>query len=56
MIMVTLQGRRGEDVKIQALSFPAICSPLQTEVDVDQHPHLTNLDLADESSDDGHSD
>ena len=54
--MVTLQGRRGEDVEIQASSFPAICSLLQTEVDIDQHPHLTNLDLSDESSDEGYSD
>ena len=56
IILVTLQGKRGEDVEIKALSFPAICSPLQTEVDVDQHPHLMNLDLADERSDDGYTD
>jgi len=54
--MVTLQGRRGEDVKIQALNFPAICSLLQTEVDVNQCPHLMNLDLADEYNDDACSD
>ena len=56
VIMVTLQGRRGEDVKIQALNFPDICSLLQTEVDVNQRPHLMNLDLADEDNDDACSD
>jgi len=31
-------------------------SPLQTEVGVNQHPHLVNLDLADGSNDEGYSD
>ena len=54
--MVTLQGRRGEDIEIQVLSFPVICSPLQTVVVVDQYPHLRNQDLADEDTDEGCSD
>ena len=56
LIAVTLQGRRGEDIEIQMLSFPVICSPLQTAVVVDQYPHLRNLDLADEDADEGRSD
>ena len=56
LIAVTLQGKRGEDIEIQALSFPAICSPLQTAVVVDQFPHLRDLDLADEDTDEGCSD
>ena len=56
LIAVTLQGRRGEDIEIQVLSFPVICSPLQTAVVVDQYPHLRNLDLADEDTDEGRSD
>ena len=56
MIAVTLQGRRGEDSEIQVLSFPVICSPMQTAVVVDQCPHLKNLDLADEDTDEGCSD
>ena len=54
--MVTLQGRSGEDIEIQVLSFPVICSPLQTAVVVDQYPHLRNLDVADEDTDKGRSD
>lgn len=38
------------------MSFPAICSPLQTAVVVDQYPHLRDLDLADEDTDEGCSD
>ena len=38
------------------LSFPAICSPLQTTVAVDQYPHLSNLDLADADTDEDCSD
>ena len=42
-----LQGRGGEDVKIAALSFEAICSPLPASVCLDEHSHLLGLDLAD---------
>ena len=49
--MATQDGKRGEDIEIQVLSSPAICSPLQTAVVVDQYPHLRNLDLADEEPD-----
>ena len=34
---------------ISALSFPFICSPLSTKIEVDQYPHLQGLQLADSS-------
>jgi len=40
----------GEDIKIQALGFPTIFSLLPTPVNVNQYPHLRDLDLADEST------
>ena len=56
LVVVTLQGRRGEDIKIPVLSFPAICLPLQTAVVVDQYSHLRDLDLANYDADKGCSD
>ena len=56
LIALTLQGRMGKDIEIQVLSFPAICSPLQTAVVVDQYPHLRDLDLADNDTDEDCSD
>ena len=32
---------------ISTLSFPVICSPLSTKIEVDQYPHLQGLQLAD---------
>ena len=37
------------DIEITALSFPKICAPLSTMLDIDQYPHLQGLELADES-------
>ena len=34
---------------ISALSFPVICSPLSTKIEVHQYPHLQGLQLADSS-------
>ena len=51
-----MQDKRGQDIGIQVLSFPAICSSLQTAVAIDQYPHLRDLDLADEDTDEGCSD
>ena len=56
VLQVTLQGKRRKDIVIQALTFPAIFSPLQTEVVIDKYPHLVNLDLADDSNDECSSD
>ena len=49
LITVRLQVKQGEEIEISALSFPAICSPLQVPVEVDRYPHLQDLDLADVS-------
>ena len=44
-----LQSNKNEDIMISALSFPVICSPLSTKIEVDQYPHLQGLQLADSS-------
>ena len=49
LITVRLQVKQGEEIEILALSFSAICSPLQVPVEVDRYPHLQDLDLADVS-------
>ena len=44
-----LRSNENEDIMISALSFPVICSPLSTRIEVDQYPHLRGLQLADSS-------
>ena len=51
IIRVVLLSKQGEDVVIQALTFPAICSPLQKDAVVDEYPHFQSLDLANETND-----
>ncbi|XP_028413524.1 uncharacterized protein LOC114536361 [Dendronephthya gigantea] len=46
---LVLRSNKNEDVIISALSFPVICSPLITKIEVDQYPHLQGLQLADSS-------
>ena len=46
----------GNDIKILALGFPFICSPIQTPIAVDQYPHLQDLKLADDCPVDHNSD
>lgn len=52
VIKVRLQAKHGKDVDVEitALSFPAICSPLQIPIQPQQYPHLQELDLADTSA------
>ena len=50
LISVRLQVKYGEEIEIPALSFPAICSPLQVPVELDRYTHLQDLDLADAST------
>ncbi|XP_067029594.1 uncharacterized protein [Acropora muricata] len=45
--------RREDDVKIYALCFPKICSPLSASLDVSLYPHLQGLVFADASVVDG---
>ena len=40
-----------EEVEISALSFPVICSSLQSKVDINKFPQLETLELADDFSD-----
>jgi len=47
LIKVRLQARQGKDVEITALSYHAICSPLQVPIQPRQYLHLQELDLAD---------
>ena len=56
LITVRLQVKQGEEIEISALSFPAICSPLQVPVEIDRYPHLQDLDLADASPSEHSSD
>ena len=48
-----LQSNKNENFMISALSFPVICSPLSTRIEVDQYPHLQGLQLADSSDSNG---
>ena len=47
-VRLQLKGQT-RDIEITALSFPKICAPLSTMLDIDQYPHLQGLELADES-------
>jgi len=47
VIKVRLLAKQGKDVEITALSFQAICSPLQIPVHPQQYPHLQELHLTD---------
>ena len=51
LIRVRLVRKQGGDVDIVALSFPAICSPLQGRINLEQHPQLLDLELADVTTD-----
>ena len=51
MIEVRLQGRQGSTVTIIALSFPTICAPLPSPVEVDRYIYLQDLELTDQRLD-----
>ena len=46
MVQLTLQGN-GQDIKIAALSFGNICSPLPGTINLESYPSFLELDLAD---------
>ena len=56
LITVRLQARQGEEVEITAVSFSAICSPVQVPIELDRHPFLQELDLADANTSEHSSD
>ena len=41
-----------EEVEISALSFPVVCSSLQSKVDISKFPQLQTLELADDFTND----
>ena len=47
LVQLTLQGRNGQDIKIAALSFGNICSPLPGTINLESYPSFLELDLAD---------
>ena len=47
VVTLHLDSCNNETVRVSALSFPAICSPLPTRVDASSYPHLHRLQLAD---------
>lgn len=50
-VWLTKPGKEGAII-IDALSFPTICTPLPTIVEVNKYPCLADLELADDFSDD----
>ena len=46
LVQLTLQGRNGQDIKIAALSFGNICSPLPGTINLESYPSFLELDLA----------
>ena len=55
VVNLCLKKPGGEEIQIQALSFPVICSSLPNKVDVSFFPHLDGLELADNFNDHDHS-
>ena len=49
VVTLPLRNNNNEYVEISALNFPVICSPLPKRVDVNEYPHLQDLELADRS-------
>ena len=47
LVQLTLQKRNGKDIKIAALSFGNICSPLPGTIKLESYASFLELDLAD---------
>ena len=39
--------KSGENIELRAINFPTICSPVNSEVRIEDYPHLKDLELAD---------
>ena len=50
VVKLTLQSLNGENIKISAVSFPVICTPLTAKVETSNFPYLQGLELADHFS------
>ena len=51
IVNLKLKGRYNgyhNEIEINALCIPTICSPLPASIDISKYPHLSNLELADE--------
>ena len=46
-VTLHLESCHDKTVKVSVLSFPAICFPFRTKVDVTSYPHLQGIQLAD---------
>ena len=49
-VKVNVELDNGEDITISAITHPIICSPLNSRISLADHPHLSNLRLADRSA------
>ena len=50
VVTVNLKLADNSEIAISALSYPVICSPISSSVDVSEFPHLRSLSLADSPS------
>ena len=49
LLELKLRASDGNDVVIKALKFPVICSPISATINLEHHPHLIGIPLADKS-------
>ena len=47
VVKLHLKGKEGENIEINASTFPVICSPLPSKIDLSDYPHLEGLELSD---------
>lgn len=50
LVKLSLSKTSGREISVNALTFPTICSKLPMSVEIQQYPHLQNLELADNPS------
>jgi len=55
-VEVNIEVEDGEVIPISALSFPAICSPVSSHVEIKDYPHLQGLSLANNVASDSDKD
>lgn len=47
-VVELLLRKNGEEISVNALTFPTICSKLPTSIEINRYPHLQSLQLADD--------
>jgi hypothetical protein len=50
LLQLKLCASNDEQVTIEALNFPVICFPVSATINLDNHPHLNGIQLADKSN------